>query len=60
MGGSKVPELFDFRMERAEEAGSLVVEPAQKARQPRSPVCSLEANLNCTHIYMYCLPCSVY
>ena len=58
MGGSKVPEPFDVRMERAEEAGSLVVEPAHKARQPRSPVRSLEASLNCTH--SYCLPCSVY
>ena len=51
MGGSKVPEPFDVRMEQAEEAGSLAAGAAQKkSKQDRSPAHSLRAGLNCALI----------
>lgn len=51
VGGSKVPEPFDVRMEQAEEAGSLAAGAAQKkSKQDRSPAHSLRAGLNCALI----------
>jgi hypothetical protein len=46
VGGSKVPEPFDVRMEEAEEAGSLPVEQDQKTRQPKSPSRTSQPTLN--------------
>ena len=54
MGGSKVPEPFDVRMEEAEEAGSLPVEQDQKTRQPKSPSRTSQPTLNCTYVYVEC------
>ena len=58
MGGSKVPEPFDVRMEEAEEAGSLPVEQDQKTRQPKSPSRTSQPSLNCmlhvcVHVHVY-------